>query len=69
MMMMIYYSDKYIYVNIINTNNYVLMIYYTQPNKAYQSLVANTYKLLVLRISKLPTFITELIYEFGKYTK
>ena len=39
--LLIYYSDKYIYVNITHTNKYVLIIHYTQPNKAYQSLVAN----------------------------
>ena len=58
---LIYYSDKYIYVNITHTHKYVLIIHYTQPNKAYQSLVANTYKLIVLQISKHPIFIAELI--------
>ena len=59
--LLIYYSDKYIYVNIIHTSKYVLIIHYTQPNKAYQSLFANTYKLIVLLISKHPVFITESI--------
>ena len=48
--LLIYYSGKYIYVNITHTNKYVLIIHYTQPYKAYQSLVANTYKLIVLQI-------------------
>ena len=64
--LLIYYSDKYIYVNIIHTNKYVLIIHYTQPNKAYQSLLANTYKLIVLLISKHPIFITELIIRIWK---
>ena len=59
--LLIYYSDKYIYVNTTHTNKYVLIIHYTQSNKAYQSLVANTYKSIVLQISKHPIFITELI--------
>ena len=62
----IYYSDKYIYVNIIHTNKYVLIIHYTQPNKANQPLVAKTYKLIVLLISKHPIFITELIIRIWK---
>ena len=37
--LLIYYSDKYIYVNIIHTNKYVLKIHYTQPNKASQNVV------------------------------
>ena len=55
--LLIYSSDKYIYVNIIHTNKYVLIIHYTQPNKAYQSLVANTYKLIVLLIGKHPIHV------------
>ena len=64
--LLIYYSDKYIYVNITHTNKYVLIIHYTLPNKAYQSLEANTYKLIVLQISKHPIFITELIIRIWK---
>ena len=64
--LLIYYSDTYIYVNITHTNKYVLMIHFTQPNKAYQSLVAKTYKLIVLQISKHPVLITELIIRIWK---
>ena len=64
--LLIYYSDKYIYVNITHTNKYVLIIHYTQPNKAYQSLVANTYTVIVLQISKHPIFIKELIIRIRK---
>ena len=46
--LLIYYSDKYIYVNITHTNKLIMH----QPNKVYQSLVANRYKQIILQISK-----------------
>ena len=47
-------------MNITHTNKYILIIHNTRPNKVYQSLIANTYKIIVLQISKHSIFIYEL---------
>ena len=58
-------TSTYMYVNITHTNKYVL-IHYTQHNKAYQLMLANTYNLIVLQVSKHPIFTTELIIRIWK---